>query len=152
VLSTHDHHHHYYYYYYYYYYRYTVKVNGESAPCTCSVMASSRALIIPMEALGAAMPMTKQSTLTQVETPTSPWTNYNNKHIACGSFFLVVRSIIIINVQAGVFVSQPLIVDGNIRKQGSQVFNQFSSLHNEMRPRGPPMRAPVCVHPSSHVL
>jgi hypothetical protein len=26
------------------------------------------------------------------------------------------------------------------------------ALHNEMRPRGPPMRAPVCVHPSSHVL
>jgi hypothetical protein len=27
-----------------------------------------------------------------------------------------------------------------------------TTLHNEMRPRGPPMRAPVCVHPSSHVL
>jgi hypothetical protein len=27
-----------------------------------------------------------------------------------------------------------------------------ATLHNEMRPRGPPMRAPVCVHPFSHVL
>jgi hypothetical protein len=26
------------------------------------------------------------------------------------------------------------------------------TLHNEMRPRGPPMRAPVCVRPFSHVL
>jgi hypothetical protein len=26
------------------------------------------------------------------------------------------------------------------------------ALHNEMRPRAPPMCAPVCVHPSSHVL
>ena len=66
VLSIHDHHHHH---YYYYYYRYTVSVNGEIAPWACSVMASSRALIIPMGALGAAMPMTKQSTLTQLENP-----------------------------------------------------------------------------------
>jgi hypothetical protein len=28
----------------------------------------------------------------------------------------------------------------------------FVTLHNEMGPRGPPMRAPVCVRPFSHVL
>jgi hypothetical protein len=120
VLSTHDHHHH-----HYYYYRYTVSVNGEIAPWTCSVMASSRALIIPMGALGAAMPMTKQSTLTQLE---KPITTTNILHVAL--FFSSLRrrhrSIIIIIVQAGVFVSQPLIVGGNIRNQGSRVFDQFS--------------------------
>jgi hypothetical protein len=120
VLSTHDHHHH-----HYYYYRYTVSVNGEIAPCTCLVMASSRALIIPMEALGAAMPMTKQSTLTARNSHES-LVQFQQQTYCMWLFFLVVRSIIIIIVQAGVFVSQPLIVDGNIRNQGSQVFDQFS--------------------------
>jgi hypothetical protein len=32
------------------------------------------------------------------------------------------------------------------------VARRNSSLHNEMGPRGPPMRAPVCVTPFSHVL
>jgi hypothetical protein len=34
----------------------------------------------------------------------------------------------------------------------SQMFLPAPALHNEMRPRGPPMRVPVCVYPSSHVL
>jgi hypothetical protein len=121
LLSTHDHHQH-----HYYYYRYTVSVNGEIAPWTCSVMASSRALIIPMGALGAAMPMTKQSTLTQLE---KPITTTNILHVALFLSSLCRRHrsiIIIIIVQAGVFFSQPLIVDGNIRNQGSRVFDQFS--------------------------
>jgi hypothetical protein len=31
-------------------------------------------------------------------------------------------------------------------------FADTTTLHNEMRPRGPPMRVPVCVRPFSHVL
>jgi hypothetical protein len=34
----------------------------------------------------------------------------------------------------------------------SKIWCSISTLHNEMRPRDPTLRALVCVHTSSHVL